>query len=477
MGQSSAYNPDAGTSGPWCYMPAGPSEVLCGAGLPLGHQVTTFVVWQAVLRSELDGGTPTPPPTPPTPTPTEPVTPTPTPTNPIVPPPPPPPTPTPTPVTPVVALRKGSWVDYLRVNVKGIEQRPDQTAGDIVYLVKDIFTTRDGSWEPSGVLGGVDQWARDAYLKPFGAPDFFDDAGGDHHLFAAIIGLDGQLLRDYEVKFWSDGFDKLGDATYTGYVLRTTKSHSGWANIVLFPGSNFVPERGETGPFCWAPAGAAEVVCGGGMPAKQHVSTFVVWQAVKRSDLDPGDGGGDGEGGAPGDFNIFLPIITGGGTPVSTPAATPGGTIPPAAAGAEAAPASAEPSTDAPAAPAAVDARDVLAEHRLEETSALLADTAAAVMPAPLLPAQPAGPDPAGTDPTANSLSTLAMETMRRDAWGHLGIAYASGSTLVQHARNAGLGMPVTPEFETGAHVVQGYERGIVYALAEDRSQTGHMLW
>jgi hypothetical protein len=37
--------------------------------------------------------------------------------------------------------------------------------------------------------------------------------------------------------------------------------------------------------------------------------------------------------------------------------------------------------------------------------------------------------------------------------------------------------MPVTPEFETGAHVVQGYERGIVYALAEDRSQTGHMLW
>ncbi len=48
---------------------------------------------------------------------------------------------------------------------------------------------------------------------------------------------------------------------------------------------------------------------------------------------------------------------------------------------------------------------------------------------------------------------------------------------LVQHARYAGLGMPVTPEFEAGAHVVQGYERGIVYALAEDRSQTGHMLW
>jgi hypothetical protein len=209
------------------------------------------------------------------------------------------------------------------------------------------------------------------------------------------------------------------------------------------------------------------------MPAKQHVSTFVVWQAVRRSDLNPGDGGDTG-GGSPGDFNIFMPIVTDGGTrssiPVSTPAATPGGTIPPATAGAE-------PLADAPAAPVAADAPDAQANRRLEETSALRAETAAAVMPAPLLPAQPAGQGPAGTDPTANILSTLAMETIRRDAWGHLGLAYAGGSTLVQHARNAGLGMPVTPEFEAGDHVVQGYERGIVYALAEDRSQTGHMLW
>lgn len=37
------------------------------------------------------------------------------------------------------------------------------------------------------------------------------------------------------------------------------------------------------GPWCWVPFGLpAEVMCGGGMPAKQHISVFVVWQAVAR---------------------------------------------------------------------------------------------------------------------------------------------------------------------------------------------------
>jgi hypothetical protein len=187
---------------------------------------------------------------------------------------------------PTVAQRIGDWVVPFNVQIKAVNERPDKPSGDIVYLVKDIFTTRDGSWEQSDKPGSINQWARDAYLKPFGAPDYFDDAGADHHLFAAIIGLDGQLMRDKEVIFWSDGFEQLGDAGYTGYVSRLTKTHSGWANIVTGPSSNFIPERGEQGPWCWAPTGAAEVVCGGGMPAKQHVSFFVVWQAVRREDLE-----------------------------------------------------------------------------------------------------------------------------------------------------------------------------------------------
>jgi hypothetical protein len=210
-------------------------------------------------------------------------------------------------------------VKPFNIGIKAIDERPDKPGGDVLYLVKDIFTTRDGSWELSDKPGSINQWARDAYLKPFGAPDFFDDAGGDHHLFAAIIGLDGQLMREKEVIFWSDGFDKLGDANYQGYVLRQTKSHSGWANIVSGSGSSFVPERGESGPWCWAPAGAAEVVCGGGMPAKQHVSMFVVWQAVKREDVQ-----GEKPGGTELDHTIFLPFVTGRAlAPAAAPATVP----------------------------------------------------------------------------------------------------------------------------------------------------------
>jgi hypothetical protein len=292
---SSVYAPERGEAGPWCWTPLGAADVLCGGGLPSGKAISTFVVWQATTQA-------TPSPEPPIAPPGEP---------PVT-----PPTPPPSEAPTAVQRRKGGWVDYLNVKVRSIAERPDhpQPQDDVIYVIKDIFTTRDGSWEMSEILGSVDQWARDTYLKPFGAPDYFDDAGADHHIFAAVIGLDGELLRDWEIVFWSDGFDKLGDPSYTGYVQRLTKTQSGWANIPLDPGSNYVPERGEAGPWCWAPKGAAEVISGGGMPAKQHISFFVVWQAVKSSAVQPPKP-------PSGDFNIFLPIVT-GGRPAAAPDAS-----------------------------------------------------------------------------------------------------------------------------------------------------------
>ena len=311
MASGSSFAPDRGESGPWCWAPAGAAEVICGGGLPLNHHVSTFAVWQAVHRSDLAGGAPgdtgagadgqtggdagdgqtggdttggtggvsTPP--------------------------------------AVIVRRTTDWVTSFNVSLRGIDARPDKPQGDVIYLIKDVFTTRDGSWEPSSVPGSLPQWARDAYLKPFGAPDYFDDAGGDHHLFAAVIGLDGKLMRNQEILYWSDGFGKLGDPSYTGYVRRQTKERSGWANIITGPGSSFVPERGESGPWCWAPAGPAEVVCGGGMPAKWHVSFFVVWQAVKR----PAATGGGISGGGGGQFSIFLPFVAVGSQEAALPAA------------------------------------------------------------------------------------------------------------------------------------------------------------
>lgn len=180
--------------------------------------------------------------------------------------------------------RVGRWIQSLRIERRTLDQRPDQPIIDrvaIYYAIKDLFTTRDGSWEPSTALGSIDQWARDAYLKPPSAPDYFDDAGASTHLFAAVIGLDGQLLRNHAIYAWSDGFAKLGDASYQGYKVLYTKERSGWANLFMSPSSSYVPERGEQGPWCWCPAGAADVVVGGGLPAKQHVSIFAVWQAVR----------------------------------------------------------------------------------------------------------------------------------------------------------------------------------------------------
>jgi len=206
----------------------------------------------------------------------------------------------------------------MNLSIKAIAERPDNptvTPGDVVYLIKDVFTTRDSSWEPSSVYGSVDQWARDAYLKPVGDPEYFDDAGADHHLFALILDLDGNKIKLHDLLYWSDGFALLGDPTYNGYAYGpgdyrypVTKDKSGWGNIVMF-GSSYVPERGEQGPWCWTPRGlAAEVMCGGGMPSNMHISTFVVWQAVPAAQVIEPTPTPPTEY----DHNIFIPFVAGG---------------------------------------------------------------------------------------------------------------------------------------------------------------------
>lgn len=418
MFSSSSYDPSAGQEGPWCWTPNKPvpAEVVCGGGLPNGENVSTFVVWQAVNKSELDNPTPTPtpptptPPTPepPTPTPPTPEPPTPTPPTPTPTPEPPTPTPTPTPTpSPSVVRRLGSWVERLNLQIKEIKDRPDPApTGDYVYLIKDVFTTRDGNWEPSSVYGSVDQWARDAYLKPFGDPEYFDDAGADHHLFAAILDKDGKLLKNMDMLYWSDGFAQLGNPTYNGYVWGSngyrfprTKERSGWANIIMSESSNYVPERGETGPWCWTPYGLpAEVMCGAGMPAKQHVSVFAVWQAVPKSTVvvpPP----------VTGDFRIYMPGVMRDAQPPAAPSNAPqslsGSTVPP----------------------------------------------------------------------------TALVESIRRAAWGQLGLAYEGGAPLAEYARRAGLGAPLGQVFETAGHLAQAFYGGIAYAPVAAPNQVAHILW
>jgi len=178
-------------------------------------------------------------------------------------------------------MRVSDWVNQFRISVKPCESRADNPAGDVVYRVKEIFTTRDGSWEPSDTFGSIPQWARDSYIRPWGAPDYFDDAGGDHHLFARVLDQGGQPVKSNDlVRYWSDGFSKLGDPGYQKYERKTPKAGSGWANLDIYQA--YYPESGQIGTWCWCPEGASDVVVGGGMPQGNHISTFVIWQAEAR---------------------------------------------------------------------------------------------------------------------------------------------------------------------------------------------------
>jgi hypothetical protein len=192
-----------------------------------------------------------------------------------------------------INMRIGNWATRFNVKVIRSEERPDNPSGAIVYRIKDVFTTRDGQWDPSDKPGTIEQWARDSHLRPLNAPDYFDDAGGDHNIFARVLDDQGQPLTTQDLIIcWSDGVHLLQEANFDQQIkmTMTAKVRSGWGNQPIW--NSFSPERGETGAWAWCPRGAADVVVGGGLPNNQHVSWFVVWQAERRSDTDGGDGGG-----------------------------------------------------------------------------------------------------------------------------------------------------------------------------------------
>ncbi|MEZ4866959.1 MAG: hypothetical protein R3C14_36895 [Caldilineaceae bacterium] len=194
-------------------------------------------------------------------------------------------------------MRISNWATRLNVEVVHCEDRPDNPEGAIVYRLKDLFTTRDGQWDPTDTPGSIEQWARDSYLRPWNAPDVFDDAGGDHNLFARVLDLDGKPITTHDLVIgWSDGLHLLGDPNFPEHIklTMTPKAKSGWGNQPVW--NHFSPERGERGAWAWCPQGAADVVVGGGLPNNLHVSWFAVWQAERREEGGkPDEGEGEGE--------------------------------------------------------------------------------------------------------------------------------------------------------------------------------------
>lgn len=178
----------------------------------------------------------------------------------------------------------------------------DPDDADIVWVLKDAWTTYNGSWQPNGDTWDVPDWAIQDYQLPWEHECRFDDAGADHHIFGACLPVDYdggnvgcQLIDGAGIVYWSDerDFPQPSDP------LLETKAKSGWANNVMYASSNFDPEVGQ-GPWKWMKVGIADIAKGAGMPHNHHVSFFVVWQEMTWEDykelfLENGNGNGNGE--------------------------------------------------------------------------------------------------------------------------------------------------------------------------------------
>ena len=93
----------------------------------------------------------------------------------------------------------------------------------------------------------------------------------------------------------------------------------------------------------------------------------------------------------------------------------------------------------------------------------------------PPIPPPPPPPPPPPSDPDEISLA------LRHCAWNEAGIAYNPDAAFAVYARDFVLGAPVTNEVDLVIgdvmYRLQGYMRGIVYAIAGQWDQVRHIIW
>lgn len=216
-----------------------------------------------------------------------------------------------------MTIGRGAGPDGLNLQVIPFRERTDfdadkMSAGSLVWLVKDIFTTHNGNWDVeakaaikaaqvseaerreeneavlAGPLFGIDQWARDAYLFPPNDPRYCTEGGADHDILVCVQGTDGARIPGAGVAFASDGPAWLQPPTDPERVVtQNTKAH-GWCNVSMYASSlSYPPALGPWTVAKLSDLGASDLVTGMGLPWKWHVSTFIVYQAVRWGDLQP----------------------------------------------------------------------------------------------------------------------------------------------------------------------------------------------
>jgi hypothetical protein len=178
-----------------------------------------------------------------------------------------------------MALKKGQWVDQLGLEIVPFEARPDRgrfTSGPY-YRLKEVFTTREGSWEPGGnLLGSIDAWAVEEWWQ--GAK--WKGAGGARHSFIMVLDEQGQPMKGKGLYWFKGAMTPNFDPSD-----KRDAWDDGTENIPLY--DSYMPERGERGSYSCSTVGRADVLVGLGLPGNLHTSVFAVWQAVAAEENEP----------------------------------------------------------------------------------------------------------------------------------------------------------------------------------------------
>jgi len=175
--------------------------------------------------------------------------------------------------------RISRWASYFNLSIHPLSTRLAAQDGPSLY-VKDLFTAASGAGYTCEVPGALPSWANESYRIPPQAISDNADAAPRVTLYAAVCDQRGALVPAHQFHFSSNGLDGLQAGQPPHALVAPADEESGWANLAMDPSSGYTPERGQSGPWCWAPYGATEAVCGGGIPSGQSLAMFAVWQAI-----------------------------------------------------------------------------------------------------------------------------------------------------------------------------------------------------
>jgi hypothetical protein len=129
-------------------------------------------------------------------------------------------------------------------------------ATDRQFVLEKVFMTKDG------VFDGAPDWAWEYATTVNGA-------GGATHMFMVVLHKDGTRFEG-----------KKGVLTWgVGNAQEGTTSADGACNF--FTNGEYDPRDGTTGPYGVAPY-KGDVLLGGGLPFKHHVSLWGIWRAVNQ---------------------------------------------------------------------------------------------------------------------------------------------------------------------------------------------------